>query len=231
MTAPLDKPVTCPVLIGRTRERAALYSLIDVARSGQGHAALISGEAGIGKSRLVAEAKSSALAQGFLLLQGSCFQADSSYPYAPLLDLLRAFFASRLPAPLAAEQEPLVHELVRLLPDLALLFPHLVPFPLPQTLDPEQRKRRLFIVLTHLFTSQAAQQPILFIVEDVHWCDESSLDFLLHLARHCTRQPLFFLFTYRSEETSPRLSHWLAQLDRERLVFGTSADTSLADRS
>ena len=177
MTVPLDKSVICPVLIGRTRELAALNSLIDVARSGQGHAALISGEAGIGKSRLVAEAKSAVLAQGYLLLQGACFQADTSYPYAPLLDLLRAFFASRLAAPLASDQELLMRELARLLPDLALLFPQPGPLPLPQTLEPEQQKRRLFIVLTHFFASQAAQQPVLLIVEDLHWCDESSLDF------------------------------------------------------
>ena len=219
MTVPLDRPLTCPVLIGRTRELATLDALIELARSGQGQAALIRGEAGIGKSRLVAKARSSALAQGFLLLQGDCFPADTSYPYAPLLDLLRGFFAAHLPAPLAADQEPVVGELVRLLPDLALLFPHLVPFPLPQTLDPEQHKRRLFSVLTQFFTSQAAQQPVLLIVEDVHWCDESSLELLLYLARLCTSQPLCFLFTYRSEETSPRLSHWLAQLDRQRLAL------------
>jgi len=219
MTISLDKPVTCPVLIGRTHELAALYSLIDGARSGQGHAALISGEAGIGKSRLVAEAKNAALTRGFLLLQGSCFQADTSYPYAPLLDLLRAFFASYPPLSLKADQEQFMDELVRLLPDLALFFPHLVPLSLPQTLDLEQQKRRLFTILTHFFTSQAAQQPVLLIIEDVHWCDESSLEFLLHLVRHGTGQPLFFLFTYCSEETSPGLSHWLAQLDRERLAL------------
>ena len=216
MTVAFDKPLTCPVLIGRTRELAALYSLIDCVRSGQGRVALIRGESGIGKSRLVAKAKSSALAQGFLLLQGDCFQADTSYPYTPLLGLLRAFFAAHLPALLAAGQEPLVRELVRLLPDLALLFPQLVPLPLPQTLDPQQQKRRHFTVMTQFFTSQAARWPILLIVEDVHWCDESSLELLLYLARQCTGQPLLFLFTYRSEETSPRLSRWLAQLDRER---------------
>ena len=219
MIVPLDKSVICPILIGRTRELAALYSLIDVDRSEQDHAALISGEAGIGKSRLVAEARSYAVTRGFLPLQGSCFQEDTSYPYAPLLDLLRAFFANQISASLTANQEQIVKELVRLLPDLALLFPDLVPLPLPQTLDPEQQKCRLFIVLTHFFTNLAAQQPALLIVEDIQWCDESSLDFLLHLARHCSSQPLFFLFTYRSEETSPGLSHWLAQFDRERLAL------------
>jgi DNA-binding NarL/FixJ family response regulator/Tfp pilus assembly protein PilF len=219
MTVAIDKAIICPILIGRTRELVALYSLIDVDRSEPDQAALISGEAGIGKSRLVAEARSYAVAQGFLPLQGSCFQADTSYPYAPLLDLLRAFFANQISVSLTANQEQIVNELVRLLPDLAFLFPHHVPLPQPQTLDPEQQKRRLFIVLTHFFTTLAAQQPALLIVEDIQWCDESSLDFLLHLARHCSSQPLFLLFTYRSEEISPGLSHWLAQLDREHLAL------------
>jgi DNA-binding CsgD family transcriptional regulator/Tfp pilus assembly protein PilF len=219
MIVPLDKSVTCPVLIGRTHELAALNSLIDVARSGQERAALISGEAGIGKSRLVAEAKSAALAQGFLLFQGICFQEDTSYPYAALLDLLRAFFASCPTQLLIADQELLVRELVQLLPDLALLFPQPVSLPSPQKLDPEQQKRRLFTVLTHFFTNHAVQQPVLIIVEDLHWCDESSLEFLLYLARHSTSQPLFYFFTFRSEETSPHLNHWLAQLDRERLAL------------
>jgi predicted ATPase len=91
--------------------------------------------------------------------------------------------------------------------------------PFPQTLDPEQQKRRLFSVLTQFLSSQAAQHPVLLIVEDAHWWDESSLELLLHLARRCTRQPVLFLFTYRSEETSPRLRHWLAQLERERLAL------------
>jgi AAA ATPase domain len=80
MTILLDKPVTCPILIGRTREVAALASLIDGAREGLGRAALIRGESGIGKSRLTTQAQSAALAHGFLILQAECFPADSSYP-------------------------------------------------------------------------------------------------------------------------------------------------------
>src|SRR5262245_6031280 len=199
MTMPLDKPLTCPILIGRTRELAALASLIDGAREGTGRAALIGGESGIGKSRLAAQATCAALAHGFLILQAECFQADTSYPYAPLLDLLRMFFVAHPPTLLTAAQQPLVRELVRLLPDLALLFPALVPIPSPQPHDPQQHKRRLFTLLAQLLTDEAAQQPALLIVEDVHWCDESSLELLLALMRACTRQRLLFLFTYRSE--------------------------------
>ncbi len=87
-------PISCPVLIGRTAELTALHLLVDRARSGTGQIVLLSGEAGIGKSRLAAEAKTYATAQGFLLLRGQCFPTDRSCPYAPLLDLLRAFLAT-----------------------------------------------------------------------------------------------------------------------------------------
>ena len=222
MTLPSDTQLTCPVLIGRTREIETLAAFIALARSGQGQVALISGEAGIGKSRLVAHVNSAAQAQGFLFLQGHCFPADRSYPYAPLLDLLRAAFTTRVPARNTIDQDRWVAELLQLLPDLALLFPDLVPLPLPPLLPPprdrEQQKRRLFALLTHFLTAQAARQPILLVMEDVHWCDENSLDFLLHLARQCQGQPLFLLCTYRSDEASPRLNSWLAQLDRARLA-------------
>jgi DNA-binding CsgD family transcriptional regulator/tetratricopeptide (TPR) repeat protein len=218
MDIPFDKPITCPVLIGRTREFVVLASLIDATRDGLGRATLIRGESGIGKSRLAIQAKSAALARGFLILQAECFQVDTSSPYAPLLDLLRTFFVAQRPNPLPTAQERLVRELVRLLPDLAFLFPEIALFPSPQSPDPQQHQRRLCALLTQLLSTQAAQQPILLIVEDVHWCDESSLGLLLYLMRHCTRQPLLFLFTYRSDEISPILSHWLAQLERERLA-------------
>src|SRR5438067_10510673 len=103
----------CPVFIGRALERDALHQLIDRTRSGQGQVALVCGEAGIGKTRLVAEAKAYAAAQDFLLFQGSCFQMDSSYPYAPLFDVLRS---SAAPTPLAADPGPIVLEFARLLP-------------------------------------------------------------------------------------------------------------------
>src|SRR5229473_2585614 len=86
--------VLSPTLVGRAEHVATLHRLVEQAKRGVGHVALISGEAGIGKSRLVAEAKTYAASQRFLLLEGHCFPTDITYPYAPLLDLLRALFAS-----------------------------------------------------------------------------------------------------------------------------------------
>src|SRR2546430_14626615 len=109
-----------------------------------------------------------------------------------------------------------------LAPALSPLLPDLLPLPsalpLLPPLAPEQEKRRLFAALAHLFLRQATKQPALLIVEDLHWSDETSLEFLHYLARRCTASPLLVLLTYRSDEVHPGLSHFLAHLDRERLA-------------
>ena len=209
MTIPVDKPIICPVLVGRDQELAALGHLLKQTSSGQGQMLLLSGEAGIGKSRLIAELKTSATAQGFRVLEGKCFPTDLTYPYAPLRDLLRSCFASLSSAEIVAAGGPFAHTLSPLLPELASL-PPLPP------LDPEQEQRRLFAALADFFMRQTGQRPLLLIVEDVHWSDDSSLEFLHTLARQMTGRPLLLLCTYRSDEVNPRLSRWLAQLDRER---------------
>jgi len=208
----------CPTLVGRQIDLTALHVLIERKIGGQGQAILICGEAGIGKSRLVAEAKIYAAQRDFLLLEGHCFQTDSALPYAPLLDLFRSYFARYAPAFLADNMRSFVSTLSRLLPDLALLFPDLATFPAPPAVDPEEEKRRLFAAMTHFFTDQATRHPVLLVVEDVHRCDDLSLDFLLHLARRCRNVPLLLLITYRSDELHTGFRQWLTQLDRERLT-------------
>src|SRR5574340_881815 len=108
MTTGLNKPIVSPVLIGRSDDLAALQTLIDQAKRGMGQVALVSGEAGVGKSRLIAEGKAYALAQGFKLLQGNCFPGNTSCPYAPLLDLLRTHFAGQTETEIARELGPFV---------------------------------------------------------------------------------------------------------------------------
>ena len=95
-----DKSVVCPVLIGRDNDLQRLDRLMTQSQEGSGQIALISGEAGIGKSRLVREIKIRA-PQGTLILEGQCFQTDSALPYAPLLDLFRNFFATHTPEEIA----------------------------------------------------------------------------------------------------------------------------------
>ena len=211
-------PISCPVLIGRQAELTALRLLIERAKSSKGQVVLLSGEAGIGKSRLVAEAKTDATAQGFLLLQGHCFPTDRSCPYAPLLDLLRSHFASQSIAEIATALQPFAREFAQLIPDLVPPLPDAAPTAPLAPPEPEQEKRRLFEALTRWFTALATKQPLLLMIEDVHWSDETSLDFLHYLARRCTASSLLVVLTYRSDEVRPSLSQFLAQLDRERLA-------------
>jgi DNA-binding CsgD family transcriptional regulator len=217
MTA-FNELVVCPVLIGRTSELAALRLCVEQGKSGKGRVALLCGEAGIGKSRLVAELKTEAVAQGFQSLQGHCFPSDRSCPYAPLLDLLRSIFLHTPAAQLTIDVAPFARELMPLLPEVTQMFPDLAMLPPLPALEPEQEKRRLFAALARFFLTQAATRPLLLIVEDVHWSDESSLDFLHYLARHCAAQPLLVVLTYRSDELGPGLGRWLAELDRAHVT-------------
>ena len=106
------------------------------------------------------------------------------------------------------------------LPDLTLLFtlPELAPVAELPPLDPEREQRRLFAVLTHFLTQQAGQHPVLLVIEDLHWCDETSLEFLLHLAPRCPQLPLLLLCTYRSDEFALSLRPFLTEVHRERLA-------------
>jgi DNA-binding CsgD family transcriptional regulator len=218
MAAPYQKSVVCPVLVDRVHDLATLRELIDQVKSGRGQLVLLSGEAGIGKTRLVAEVKAEALAQGFQVVQGSCFPTDHSIPYAPLLDLLRSFLTSHAIALPAPEIELVAQAFLPLLPDLGHLIagsPALSTTPL---LDPEQEKRRRFETLAQFLTVQADTSSLLLIVEDLHWSDDTSLEFLHYLARRSSAHRLLLLLTYRSDEVGPGLRHFLAQLDRERLA-------------
>jgi tetratricopeptide (TPR) repeat protein len=222
MAAPFTPPLVCPVLIGRTSHLEALFRFIEQACGGHGQTVLIAGEAGVGKSRLISEAtarlgSSEAMTPRatVVTLVGHCFEQDTALPYAPLLDLLRTFVATCDPDAVAASLVQIAPDFVKLLPELAAFLPD----PVRSTaLDPVQEKRRLYQALLDLFTRLSATQPLLLIIEDLHWSDETSLEFLLYLARRVSPHPILLLLTYRSEEVHPELARFLAALDRERLA-------------
>lgn len=185
------------------------------AMEGRGQIALISGEAGIGKSRLVKEIKSKAH-NSRMVLEGFCSQTESAQPYAPLLDLLRNFISTCTDQEIAQILQSPVPQLIKLLPELSFYLPDLALDPAPNT-DLRQEKLRTFHALARTFTDMAQSQPIVLIIEDLHWSDSTSFEFLLLLARRIVFLPIFLIFTYRSDETTPELTHFLAELDRGRL--------------
>src|SRR6266496_2078564 len=150
----------------RTAEMTALQECIQQTASGRGGVVQLSGEAGIGKSRLVAELQRSAEALEFQLLSGQCFPADRSCPYAPLLDLLRAFLASLSSTEIATVLGSSARTLFPLLPEQVQHLPEIMSLPPLSSLGPEQEKRRLFATLADVLTKQASSQPVLLVVVD-----------------------------------------------------------------
>ncbi|HSH81634.1 MAG TPA: BREX system ATP-binding domain-containing protein [Herpetosiphonaceae bacterium] len=202
-----------PVIIGREFELNALGQALHAAQRGEGHCIFITGEAGVGKSRLLNELRQRAVGERFVVLQGHCFEQDVSFPYSLWINALRDLFAWSEASEIEKLLGPLASEFVKLLPELALLLAEVEPTP---ALDPESEKRRLFEALARFAAQLAAASPLLIVLEDLHWSDAASLDFLRAFTHRLVDRPMLLIATYRSDEQPPQLVRFLAQVNRER---------------
>ena len=210
----MTRPVASTALVGRGVQFAALSRALEGARSATGATVLVSGEAGIGKSRLVAEIRVHAEQLGCLVLQGMCFESDRALPYAPILDLLRTMTAQQPAEVVEAWLRPFAPQLVRAVPELADWLAGVTPAP---ALEPEAEKRRTFHSISGLFARIATSRPLVIVFEDLHWSDAVSLELLGSLARDLPASPILMLLTYRSDEPDSGLQPLLVALERERL--------------
>lgn len=161
MEASPSKTIVCPRLIGRETLLASLNRSLREAAAGNGQTVLLTGEAGIGKSRLVREVKAEGVRCSFRTVEAHCFEPDRSLPYAPLLDLHRSLLAGGDMGQIMQELGPNAQALTPLLPELARLLPELPP---TVRLDPEQERRRLVHAIAQLFRNLSARQPMLGVL-------------------------------------------------------------------
>lgn len=199
--------VVSPVFIGRRQEMAALSVPLRRTHDGQPAVALIGGEAGVGKTRLVGELAGAASAAGFRVLSGQCIELGAEgLPLAPLVDALRSLVR-------AVPGDELGELLGPVGPGLARLLPELAPGNVPAQDDGLQASQLLELVLGLLVRLSAAR-PVLFAIEDLHWADQSTLDLAAFLVRALRSVPVLLAITYRSDELQrrhplrPLLSSW-----------------------
>jgi tetratricopeptide (TPR) repeat protein len=167
----------------------------------------VGGEAGVGKTRLVAELTADPAANGARMLAGGCVPVgEGALPYAPIVEVLRTLLTDLGPEAVRGLTGPSWSELARLAPGLGQ----------PQR-DPtgEAAQSRLFELLLGLLGRLAQQTPLILVVEDLHWADHSTRNLLAFLVRNLRRERVLLVVTYRSDEPGqPRLGPYLAELDR-----------------
>src|SRR4051794_22357378 len=188
----------CPVLVERDDQLASLESALMSAHRGEGGLAVLSGEAGIGKTRLANELARLARQLGSAVLWGSCSEAELSLPYLPFVEALGNYLDGQSSSAVGERLGPTRRELSQLFPQLADSAPPAEPG------DSEQAKLRLFEAIVCLLAMPADDQGLLLVIEDVHWADESTRELLDHLARRISGLRALVLITYRSDELHRR---------------------------
>ena len=224
-------PISFP-FVGRGLEIDKIARLLAQAATSQGQTALISGEPGIGKSRLVQETAALAHHKGFHLMSAHCYQVEQTMPYQPLIDLVRQVMARddrwQQLAPVW------LRELAFLTPEMGEAAAATTAATHPSDELDESQQGRLFQAIFHLFANQADRNRLLVVIEDIHWADPTTLQCLHYLARHIDRVPIALIFTLRGENISadPDLVAMLHSLHREAHVTSlslgrlTEADTT-----
>ncbi len=165
--------------MGRSAELATLRALLPREASERGRLALVGGEAGCGKSRLVRELAREVAAEDVLVLYGAC-DAVVQTPYGPFTEALEQLARATDPQVLRADLGGMGGELSRLLPDLSARVGGL---PDPISADPDTERHRLHTAVADLLAGAGARRPLLLVLEDIHWADGPTLVLLRHLAR------------------------------------------------
>jgi DNA-binding CsgD family transcriptional regulator len=196
--------------VGRDRE----LSRLQAALGGDARLLLVMGDAGVGKTRLVAEGLRRATADGLIMAAGGCLPLAEKLPLLPVADALtelgRLEQGRTLEAALGTTPPYVRIEVARLLPQLGSAGKE------PPVSDgggraEEWRQERLFTAIAELLEAAAARTGLCLVVEDVHWADTATLDFLTFLVRAGHGSAVTVVVTCRSDEAplEPRVSGWL----------------------
>jgi DNA-binding SARP family transcriptional activator len=232
LTGPLASRGTEAPLIGRKAEWRQLQETWRKAAGGQPHIVILSGEAGIGKTRLAEEMEAWVSRQGMTAASARCYAALGRLAYAPVTAWLRA---DAIQSGLSTLDPVWLTEITRLVPEVLVKRPKL---PRPTSMTEGWQRQHFFEALARAVLS--ARQPLLLLLDDLQWCDDETLEWLHYLLRFEPGTRLLLIGTVRSEETLPGhpLVAFLGALQRDGLVtevtlgpLTTTETTSLAQHT
>ena len=194
--------------VGRRNSMSMLVSVYQNLQAGSGQVVGIVGEAGVGKSRLLLEFIDSLDEEEFTYLEGRCLHYGSSVSYLPVLDIIKSYFGikdddkeSEIKEKLKRTIDALDENLQTGLAPFEELLSVKVDSAEFAALDPQQKRERTFEAIRNLFIRISQDKPLIIAVEDLHWIDRTSEDFLDYLIGWLTNCKIMLLLMYRQEYT------------------------------
>jgi class 3 adenylate cyclase/tetratricopeptide (TPR) repeat protein len=204
-------------LIGRGAELLQLKRHWDQTQQARGHLVLLSGEPGVGKTRLAQDLIAHAQKSGAIVLRGGCYEYEATTPYLPFVEALREWVHWQSPDQLRAALGATAAEIAKFAPEIEAKLGAFAP---NVTLLPNDERLRLFDNTARFLQSLAAERGLLLFIDDVHWADQGTLSLLQYLLRHLRAHRVLVLAAYREIEldrTHP-LAAALIDWNRERLA-------------
>ncbi|MHB8507899.1 MAG: AAA family ATPase [Candidatus Dormibacteria bacterium] len=188
--------VLCPVIVDRHAPLAALEDALFQALQGEGQVICVSGEAGVGKTRLLAEVMAQARKLGAQVLTGGCSETTISLPYLPFLEAVGNHLGGADPTYLREAVGPAAADLAQLFPQFADVGAR------PD--EPMQAKLRLFEGILTLMDAIGGDRGTVLVIEDVHWADASTREMLDYMARRLRNSRVLLACSYRGDELHRR---------------------------
>ncbi|MEN3270171.1 BTAD domain-containing putative transcriptional regulator [Pseudonocardia sp.] len=199
-SAPPLRPDPPEVLVGRERPLATLLDAVESARRGSGQLVLISGEAGIGKTRLLEELASRAAATGATVAWGRGYEGAGTPAFWPWVQTIRGLLGQMEADTARAALATVAGEIAQIAPEVRELVGETGPTGLA---DPAAARFRLYGAVTDVIHRLAIRKPVLVLLDDLHWVDVASLELTRFLATHLEPAAILLVGTYRPGDVLP----------------------------
>ncbi|MGB3480072.1 MAG: tetratricopeptide repeat protein [bacterium] len=195
-------------IVGRQHERQVIESCLEKVEGNQSTILGIVGEPGTGKTRLGLEAVFLARKKNFAVLNARCMPYESNIAYTTIISLFNDYFKIKNESNehdkkllISLKLKKLSLELDTTLPYIGVLYA--IQFPQLQGMPPNELKRRIFTVVKQILMKESERAPLLIRVEDLQWCDPTSIELFTFLLEDTQDTRFMFLYEYRSDYTFP----------------------------